>query len=62
MNEEIQDVPGFDALLIIAQRCYDLLSIIASSVDAEAFEAVLEIHKKGGFFGPEPSYRSLKED
>lgn len=60
-EEIIADVNQFDALLVIAQRSYDMLSIIASAVDPEGFAQVLALHKDHEFFGPPPSFRTSKE-
>jgi hypothetical protein len=46
---------------IMLHRIYDLLTIIANSIDADKTSKVIEYHESGYLLGPSPSFTPQEE-
>lgn len=59
-DDEGKDKPTLEEALapvvIMLNRIYDMLTIVAAGSDEKLTESMVEIHALGGFFGPPPGF------
>jgi hypothetical protein len=54
VDRQEQLMASQEALLVVSLRTYDLLLALLRATDSDAAAALVDMHKKGGFAGPQP--------